>query len=145
MSQHAFEFGAPEALTSEDGWHKEPKQVQAPNGYELAARMILGKDDRWEIYAWDVVGPDVVRVTGGVPVLNARTGRRSWRGRGDTTTVSDAKRDEALRDWEVRTGSCSGCGGDGREYRGWSKARGFNYRTCTRCGGSGTPAASGAR
>lgn len=117
-------------------WQREPKLMQAPNGHELAARAILGKDDRWEVFAWEVVGPDVVRVTGGIPIRTKR-GRKTWQGKGDTTVVSDQKVKEALNHWEQRCGSCSGCGGDGREYRGWSKARGYRYRTCTRCNGSG--------
>ncbi len=127
------------AVPVEDGWQKEPKLVTAPNGWELAARDILGKDDRWEVYAWNVVGPDVVEVTGAVPTRISRTGRRSWRGKGDTVCVSDANMRTALLVWEEKCGSCATCGGDGREAHGWSKDKGYRYQTCSRCGGSGKP------
>lgn len=137
MTQPTFELGAPSALEATDGWQKEAKLMRAPNGYELAARAILGKDDRWEVYAWDVVGPDCVKVTGGVPSRITKSGRRQWKGKGESVVVSDANMCEALLVWERSTGSCSTCGGDGREYTGWSRDRGFRYVTCRRCGGDG--------
>lgn len=122
---------------TKDGWQKMPELLRAPNGYELAARAILGKDDRWEVYAWEVVGPDCVKVTGGVVSRVTKSGRRQWSGKGDVVVVSDATRDKALRAWEESTGSCSTCGGSGREYTGWSRDLGYRYRTCTRCDGNG--------
>lgn len=140
MQLDALFSGTVRSESTSDNWQNEPKALRAPNGYELAARILLDKDDRWELYAWKVLASDVVQVTGAIPIKKYADGRRVWpKGNGDVATVSDAKMHEALRAWESRCGSCAGCGGDGREFAGWNRERGYRYQTCRRCGGSGKP------
>ena len=47
--------------------------------------------------------------------------------------------------YETETGKCGECGGDGNEWRGWSKDGGHRWRTCRRCNGAGTAARGGGR
>lgn len=42
--------------------------------------------------------------------------------------------------WEQKTGKCRQCATDnpGQEFVGWNHITGTKYKTCTRCGGTGT-------
>lgn len=135
------------AATSEDGkdgeYQRTAKFMKAPNGYELAARKLLKQPDSWEVYAWKVLRRDstmdLVEVKGAIPFRITKTGRRIWRGKGQTAVVSDKECQNALLAWEQKCGSCASCGGDGKEMAGWSEARGYRLRRCRQCGGTGKP------
>lgn len=47
--------------------------------------------------------------------------------------------------WEVRTGKCRECEGEGREWVGWSAAAGSRYRPCVKCQATGKAIATEAR
>lgn len=135
-------FGGTEPADA-DGYQKTAKLMQAPNGYELAARTLLKQPDTWEAYSWKVLRRDVLGLTeivGAIPVRIKKTGRRVWpKGPGQTVVVSDEECAAALLAWERVHNACAGCGGDGRVLAGYRQELGYRYRPCDICGGTGKP------
>jgi hypothetical protein len=122
-----------------DGWQLEPKLMQAPDLYSRTGERKLMRPG-WRWYAMRALDDGSTLVQGDVPIRIKRTGRPVWpKGEGQSIVVTDADLAETRDAWERECWSCAGCGGDGREYAGWSTAKGYRYRTCTRCKGSGSP------
>lgn len=112
--------------------------------YNLAARRKLRDSgvnipDNWEFFTWEAL-------TGGVLVKGSETytktsgknkGRKGWRGTVSTVIVTPEDEREEERIFEQETGNCHQCGGDGQEWAKWTRDAGNQYKTCTRCSGTG--------
>lgn len=93
---------------------------------------------------------EVYEITGAVAPLKARAAGefdRDWRKKDRSTvkvvfiTVQDHK--AWIRDWEKRTGKCSVCLGDGKQWMGWSLTNGDKYEPCRRCRATGAAPGEG--
>ena len=51
--------------------------------------------------------------------------------------VLDADVDAERARYEIETGKCSECLGSGEEFRRWSKDKGTETKTCSKCNGTG--------
>ena len=60
-----------------------------------------------------------------------------------TVLIDKTEMDAEPRRYEAETGMCGNCGGDGQEWRGWSRDGGHRWRSCRRCNGTGNAAAGG--
>jgi hypothetical protein len=103
--------------------------------------------------AWLWVRSEVVDghflVTGAVcPMFTRgpRKGLRNWAQRDKATertlVITPAELRACQLRWEVASGRCHACAGTGQENMGWTKEQGTILKTCRRCTGSGTPAAT---
>lgn len=82
----------------------------------------------WECIPFD--GPTVgVRLTLADDV-------ESYPNREDVLIDKREEREEEER-FERETGQCHVCGGDGQEWRGWSRAEGHRWARCRLCAGMG--------
>ena len=114
------------------------------NFYLQTAREKYGLPDAWDIYKWEAVGKDAVRVTGAVAPLITRGKRKgsiNWRNLDKATemsvVISDSDITACKSRFEATTGLCSNCDGTGREWWGRSAVEGNHYRKCTHCDGNG--------
>ena len=51
--------------------------------------------------------------------------------------VTKEETEAAERAYEVETGKCSNCDGEGKEFARWTKDEGTTYQPCSRCKGTG--------
>lgn len=119
------------------------------NLLEIHAREKNGLPENWCIYAWERMPPPPMQhfywqIKGAVaPPFKSgpRKGKKNWKRRDKATDKTVAITYEEhkawLAAWEQRTGKCSNCEGDGKEWAGWSQAEGSRFRECSRCKGSG--------
>jgi hypothetical protein len=90
----------------------------------------------WECLPFD--GPtECVRVTLADDPVN-------WANPGCVDITPAEEQAEKAR-FESEERKCHLCGGDGKEWRGWSHGTGHRYRTCVRCSGTGTPPVNAAK
>lgn len=101
--------------------------------------------DGWEGYAWEAAdGGSIVRgcVPDGVYSKGPRKGQPKFSnpvcGTEKTVVVALEELASAAAHHERSTGECWDCKGTGQTWAGWSAADGNRYKTCSRCGGSGS-------
>src|SRR3990167_4536208 len=80
-----------------------------------------------------------VEVSGMVAPLK-KNGCPNWRN-GDRSTektvvITITEHDIWVAGWEIRTGKCSNCEGNGRELYQWDSKTGSEYRPCCKCNGT---------
>ncbi len=63
--------------------------------------------------------------------------RRFLSGQRIQCVVTDAEVQAEQERFEIESGRCSQCDGDGREVYGWDSVSGHKTRACQRCGGTG--------
>ena len=117
---------------------------------ELHAREKTGMPENWCLYRWEIFPksgrekPLYYQVTGMVAPMKTKgkyKGDHNWRA-GDKTTervviLPVSEHDAWVAEWEKKTGNCSNCTGKGQTLAKWSVANGAEYRTCSKCNGSG--------
>lgn len=94
----------------------------------------------WEPYAWETIGTDGIKVTGGIPRIltrGNRKGQKKWDGKGDIVIVVKYEIDAEESRYETETGKCHNCMGTGDVVAGVSVETGTRYKPCNRCNGSG--------
>ena len=106
----------------------------------------------WQAARWELLGDlkgdhthQVSRLDGGVypPISKGKNqGEPNWRrpepGTKQTFYITPLEHSTWLLGWERRTGSCSKCfKHPGQEFQSWNHLTGTQYRTCTRCQGTG--------
>lgn len=97
----------------------------------------------WEPYAWELIGTDGMLVTGGIPRLlksGPRKGEKTWDGKGSQVVVVKAEIDQEVLRYELETGKCAECMGEGKRPAGWSEETGPRFKPCEKCAGSGVAA-----
>ena len=110
-----------------------------PDFINVVARAKLGKTDEWRWCRWTDIGGGY-HVWGGVPrtlTRGKRKGELTWDGPLDQCAVTAREIREAEAAYEAATGACHKCGGDGKEWIGWSCYEGNKYGPCRRCGATG--------
>jgi len=118
--------------------------MNAPNFFEVCAREKLQRGPDWQLVAWELVGDtDDAVISGAVPVglymRGARKGSPKFVPPFEKCVVTRAETLARALTYEAETGHCSGCGGKGQAWAGWSASEGDRYRQCKRCDGSGEP------
>lgn len=92
----------------------------------------------FDVFSWEVVGPDAVIYTGSEFTVDAK-GNRHFSGNEKKAVVTDAERSAEMIRYENETGKCSDCCGFGNVVSGWHHKTGLRYKTCARCRGNGRP------
>lgn len=120
--------------------------MNAPDWYNLLA-VERGQPEGWQWYRLQGIGDGrengAVLLKGGVPNGTFKSGPRkgeiNWAKATHVAEVVITFADIGNRcmRWEVETGSCFNCGGDGSETAGWSAEAGHEARKCSRCNGTG--------
>lgn len=131
-----------EQLPCVTGASKEPEIVDF---WSLQCERLLGIPG-WCWYKIEgVIGGTLITgaVPNGVFKSGPRKGETNW-AKADKSTERRIviSAGDALRfrlEWERDHGKCHECLGSGRAWCGWSKSEGNRFRTCVRCGGSGSP------
>lgn len=117
--------------------------MSAPNFWELCAREKLQRGADWQMVQWELVGDTndaIIRgaVPSGVYTRGPRKGNPKFeRPLTDQCVVTKAECLARAQRYEVESGRCSKCGGNGQEWAGWNHEHGNRYRECLRCKGSG--------
>lgn len=115
--------------------------MNAMHFHEVIARRKLGQPAEWQACVLERVGPDALRLEGGVPrplKTGNRKGRLTWRDCTITTCV--VTDEEVLREqaaYEADTGNCAGCQGERQVPWSWHHIEGTKYRDCSKCNGTG--------
>ena len=95
----------------------------------------------WEPYAWERIGTDAIKVTGGIPrplKSGPRKGQKTWDGPSQVAVVVQAEVDDEIARYEEETGQCSECLGDGKVMHSYNCVKDEKtYRPCGRCTGTG--------
>jgi hypothetical protein len=119
------------------------KPTRAPWWYEVAAREQLGVGEEWEVASLEAVGPrGDTMVSGNVTTVQGK--QRTWVKPLQKVIVTAEDVARLTAEYEVRTWVCGGCGGDGLQQGKITFIPApltYEYRTCSRCGGSGKPKA----
>lgn len=109
--------------------------------YERIARRKLGVGVDWRWCTLNAIGPDAVKVEGGVPRLlksGQRKGQPTWR---DTPLqaciVTTRDLEEERTAYENTTGRCWECLGTKQVVASVSATEGSKYKECRRCGATG--------
>ena len=80
-------------------------------------------------------------VTAGVLSRGPRKGQDKWKGYDKTTErtffYTDDEQKAFRKAWEVETGLCSECQGNGTRWTGWNRETGNKYVHCKYCDGTG--------
>ena len=106
-------------------------------GEIVAKKKLSPLPENWEIYAWELCGPDAVIYTGSECKRGPRSGKRQWYGQKQSAVVTKAEWDAAAKEYERATGFCWVCGGDGQAWKGWSRKDGDYFEFCKKCNGTG--------
>ncbi|MGD9671695.1 MAG: hypothetical protein AB7U75_22055 [Hyphomicrobiaceae bacterium] len=105
----------------------------------VAERKVGGLPSNVALLSVEAVGLDAVLFTFAPFRILARGPRKGARrflpGQRIQCVVTDAEAQAEQERFEIESGLCSQCGGDGREVCGWDSVSGRHYRTCQRCGG----------
>lgn len=118
--------------------------------YEIHAREKAGLSDEWcayELECFPKSGREpalYIQVTGMIAPLKTtgkRKGDHNW-SKGDKKTkavviLPTAEHDEWVKQWEIITGICSKCVGEGKIVTGWNHLAGIRYKPCSKCGETG--------
>ncbi len=112
------------------------KKNQLPETFKFCSWACMPKESRETIY---------YEIKGGTPHTiksGKNKGRDSWKGCQDITTffvpVHEAK--EMAVEYEVETGNCYVCQGEGKTVSGMNFVSGeVRYRECSECGGTCKP------
>lgn len=109
--------------------------------YELIARRKLGVGADWRWCNLNAIGPDAVKVEGGVTRLlksGPRKGQRTWRDTPLQACVVTHGEFEAERaNYEATTGRCMECLGTAQSVWMVSATEGRKTKPCGRCTGTG--------
>lgn len=101
----------------------------------------LGNPADFKFYAWRVVGPDAVQLTGCVTTQvyskGPRKGRPKYEGTPQVVVVTDAEMAAERARMEREDGICGLCAGDGRLFSSWDHITGTKYKPCERCASTG--------
>jgi hypothetical protein len=109
-------------------------------GKRVAIRKLLPLPESCEMCGWEAVGPDAV-IYSFAPYKFLKKGKNAGKKRyGAIThkavvTLSEIRAEESS--YELETGRCAICGGDGQEWAGWNHKDGHRFKICSRCEGSG--------
>lgn len=116
---------------------------------ELHAREKAAMPDTWAIHTWECFPKSTdktlyYQVTGIIAPLKTKgknKGAPNWRA-GDKTTertviLTVAEHEAWIAGWELKTGLCSNCLGEGQTLKSWTIANGPEYRQCVECQGTG--------
>lgn len=105
----------------------------------------LNTPEGWEWCKWKHIEPDGNLYEGGVPGVKKsgkNKGGTNWRGvqlQSCIVLTSEIEAEKAA--WSARTGKCGTCQGHGDVWAGTNFVTGMvSYRTCRKCGGTGTAA-----
>jgi hypothetical protein len=130
-----------EATDSEYG----PSRGATFDAIGSAARAKLGVGPEWEWFTWEVVDRRNVEsspmiVEGAVPIGVTAKGNKKWPPDDDCqrTVIFDADIEAARVEYERTTGKCAECI-EGHRFAGWHHVKGYKYKPCDRCGGTGKP------
>ena len=123
-----------------DGDGLGPKRTKAPHIYDIIARRKLGVDDGWDVCTWDATNDQLMKLELRESAVT-RSGQRLWGKEKRVTTLTPLEIENGRLKWEEEHGACYQCGGGGRASAGWSAAKGYRYRPCTRCNATGMPPA----
>jgi hypothetical protein len=109
---------------------------------EEVANRKLGKVEGFQWYAWRIIDPDAVLMTGDVPTgiytRGPRKGRPKFpKGDGRSVVVTEAEELAEKQRYEAESGKCGDCCGRGEVFASWHHIEGTKYRPCGKCGGSG--------
>ena len=122
---------------------RKGRSEMKPDFWNLAVRRKHGVSPEWQ---WCTLNSanmpeDFVQVTGAVPVgtisKGPRKGRSKWPKQLQTFCVRRADVECEMRQFEVESGKCAKCLGEGVEPFSWCKTEGTKYRPCSRCQGTG--------
>lgn len=112
-----------------------------PDMRERVARKKLGNPEDFKFYGYEAIEAGDVKMTGCVTTRmftkGPRKGQPAYEGKPRSVVVSKAEIRLERDAYELSTGRCGDCLGDGLEMAGWSRA-GTIYRPCPRCTGSGS-------
>lgn len=108
---------------------------------ELHAREKIGADDSWTVFKFECLPAtneptQVYRMVGAVEA-KGKGGRPTWPKPHRDVYITPAEHNAWCLAWEVRTGKCRECQGDGVVFAGWNRDSGTRTRRCHRCAGSG--------
>ncbi len=106
----------------------------------IVRRKLGALPDNWAICGWERIGNDATLYSGGPYRLltrGPRKGLKKWDKVTHRCIVTDTEHTAECLRFEVETGSCATCGGDGQEWAGWHNENGNYFRKCRRCAGSG--------
>lgn len=118
------------------------------NLFEIHARKKLGMPEVWSVYSWECF-PNTgevlyYEVKGAIAPPRKRgrlKGRHNWIKRDKTTdktcVITVAEHEQWIKEWEIDTGLCSNCVGEGKVFARWAKDQPVQYRQCRHCQGSG--------
>lgn len=115
-------------------------KTERPPILTTIARRKLNIGEPWTCCGWKRIEPDglIIRIAQEHTLKTGkRKGKKAWRGDVLEVITTDAEMEQEELSWELQTGKCHQCGGDGKEFAGMSVAEGVRYRECHRCGGSG--------
>ena len=123
----------------------EEERLEHVDWYNETAKRVHGKPDGWKWCSLDShqKPPGYIEVHGAVPIgtvsRGPRKGRTRWppKSECDIVWMQDSEINETMRLWEIETGKCSACRGNGNSIVGWSREGGNKYRECKKCSGSG--------
>lgn len=104
--------------------------------------------DEWEAYHFAAGGYGNKKIPAGYTKVSGAVapklpnGERDW-GKKDmasdaTFMVKNADVDAWADQREKETGKCRRCCGEGKEWTGWSREHGSRFKTCSKCGGTGS-------
>lgn len=103
---------------------------------DVAAREKLKVPPDWEVGMWRCLDDGSVlcelRQT-----WRGKRGKKNWGKEKRTCVVTQGDVTAEQIRYENRTGNCHVCQGTGDEWRRWSADKGNEFKTCTRCIGSG--------
>jgi hypothetical protein len=97
----------------------------------------------WEPYLWEVLpprNPQAYHIKGAVAPLfvkGPKKGKKNW-SKMDRSTVMESyftieEHNAWLEQWEIKTGKCSKCAGEGKVSVGFSVSEGPAYKPCPKC------------
>lgn len=103
---------------------------------ETAAIKSVGIDG-WEPCIFEAACNGIL-IRGGVPAVS-KSGKKKWPARKNMQTVvvsyDDAKAEYAR--FELETGKCGDCYGEGKRVVGWNHIDGNKFAPCRKCKGTG--------
>lgn len=115
--------------------------MEKPDFWNMAVKRKHGVSAEWK---WCKLNSadmpeDFVQVTGAVPVglisRGLRKGRSKWPKQLQTFCIRMADVEFEMRQFELASGKCAKCLGEGVEPFSWSRTDGAKYRQCRRCEG----------
>lgn len=113
------------------------------NLYEEHARELLGETEDWKVYSMECpdVGDSVI-LRGAVAYVD-EGGHKHWSEEKEldrTVVISDDDHYVWCQKWEVKTGKCWKCVGEGRLIHSANYVTGVTeYKECPKCKGKGEP------